>query len=400
MARVEALITPSVMRWAREHSGLSIEEAARKNVRSVEDIKAWEDGSLLPSIAQARKAAKVYKRPLAIFYLPEPPKDFETLRDFRSLPDEALRDYSPELSILVRTALEHQIWMSDFLIEEGVPPLTFVGSVSADDSPEKSALDILDKLNLSPDEQRSCYSREEALRLWINKTEEAGIFIFRQGQIELEEARGFIISDEYAPFVYLNSGDGKAAQIFTLAHELAHLWLNQSGISNLEPPRRRRLKDEDRIELLCNKIASEAVLNSKSFNAEWQKMDRSRSVEELIERLSKEFKVSEEVIARRLKDKQVLSQERYLTLREKFQIRWRQHKTTEKIRMKEIKGWPSYYTMKIFNNGYSFTKTVVSAFENGAISGREASSLLDVKVNNIPKLAVTAGIITSGRGGL
>lgn len=398
MARIEALITPSVMFWARDRSGLGIEEAAKKIGRSVEDIEAWEDGSLLPSIAQARKAAKIYKRPLAVFYLPEPPKDFETLRDFRSLPDEVPRDYSPELSILVRTALEHQIWMRDFLIEEKIHPLTFVGSVSTDDTAEKTALDITDKLDLSPDEQRSCYSREDALRLWINKTEQAGIFVFRQGQIDLEEARGFAISDEYAPFIYLNPDDAKAAQIFTLAHELAHLWLNQSGISNLEPPRRRRLNDEDKIELMCNKIASEAVLNSKSFNAEWQKMDHSRPLEELIEKLSKEFKVSEEVIARRLKEKQILSQKQYLTLREKFQIRWREYKTKEKIKLKEIKGWPSYYTMKIFNNGYSFTNTVVSAFENGAISGREASSLLDIKVNNIPKLAVTAGIITSVRG--
>lgn len=398
MARVEALITPSVMLWARERSGLSIEEAAIKIGRPVEDIKAWENSSLLPSIAQARKAAKVYKRPLALFYLPEPPKDFETLRDFRSLPDEIPRDYSSELSVLVRTALEHQIWMRDFLIEEKISPLTFVGSASTNDSAEKIALDIIDKLDLSPDEQRSCYSREEALRLWINKTEQAGIFVFRQGQIDLEEARGFIISDEHAPFIYLNSDDAKAAQMFTLAHELSHLWLNQSGISNLEPPRRRRLNDEDKIELLCNKVASEAILNSKSFNSEWQKMDRSRPVEELIEKLSREFKVSEEVIARRLKEKQILSQKQYMNLREKFQIRWREHKTREKIRMKETKGWPSYYTMKIFNNGYSFTNTVVSAFENGAISGREASGLLDIKVNNIPKLAVTAGLITSVRG--
>ena len=222
MSRIEALITPSVIQWAREQSKLSIDEAARKIRRSAEEIRGWENGSLRPSISQARKAAEVYRRPLAAFYLPEPPSEFETLRDFRSLPSAEFREYSPELSLLIRTTQYRQEWVREYLIEEGVEPLSFVGSSTLQDDPRDVANNILQVLDISSEDQQKCNSRQEALRLWLEKAEMAGIFVFRQRQIDLQEARGFLISDDFAPFVFINSDDSKAAQIFTLAHELAH----------------------------------------------------------------------------------------------------------------------------------------------------------------------------------
>ncbi len=392
MARVEALITPSVIRWARERAGLSIDQAAKKIGRPKEDIIAWETGTSLPSIPQARKASEVYKRPLAVFYLPKPPKDFDTLRDFRSLPVDYPPEYSPELALLIRTAKYRQEWMREFIIEEGVSELSFVGSVSLDDTPQNISRSILDKLNLSPEEQINCPTRYEALRLWIDKTERAGIYIFRQGQIDLKEVRGFVMCDEYAPFIYINSEDALAAQLFTLAHELAHLWLNQGGISNLEPFERNRQDDATMIEAFCNKIAAEAVLDQKIFYQKWHKQEQTLPIEEQIEYLSNIFKVSEEVIARRLMDDGHLAQTMYIDLRKLYQTRWRERKVMERQRMRNAGGGPSYYVRKVFNNGYSFTQTVISAFESGAVSGRDASNLLDVKISNIRRLSFAAGM--------
>lgn len=395
MSRVEALVTPSVMRWAREQARLRLEEAAAKIRRPVEEIQSWEDGSLRPSIAQARKASKVYRRPLAVFYLPEPPKDFETLRDFRSLPDVELGDYSPEMAFLIRITQYRQGWMREYLLNEDIEPLTFVGSASLNDSPRDVAIDILRVIRLSPEEQRKCNTRQEALRLWIEKTETAGVFVFRQRQVALAEARGFVISDDIAPFIYINSGDSKAAQIFTLAHELAHLWINLSGISNLEPLGQTLDYEIAQIEAFCNKVAAEAILEEQIFNQEWYSQDANCSLEDRIQQISRAFKVSEEAVARRLLEKGIITRERYLELRQLYQARWQDIKSRERERIKLSKGGPSYYVTTVAKNGYAFSQTVVSAFMAGAISGRDASSLLNVKVNNLRRLGETAGVHTS-----
>ena len=392
MARIEALITPSLMRWAREKARLSIEQASKKIKRPKEEIEAWEAGTSRPTIPQARKASEVYKRPLAVFYLPEPPKEFDTLRDFRILPVNYEPDYSPELSLLIRTAKFRQEWMREFLIEEGVPKIPFVGSSSLNDNPQDISRLILLELNLSPKEQINCRKRNEALRLWIDRAERAGIIIFRQGNIDLKETRGFILCDEYAPFIFINSDDAIAAQLFTLAHELAHLWLNQSGISNLEPFERSFSDESQKIEIFCNRVASETVLDRTLFNKSWCDQNTSLSIEEQIENISNTFKISEEAISRRLLDDGNINREMYLELRKIYQDRWREYKEKERQRMKSVEGGPTYYVMKVFNNGYSFTQTVISAFEGGAITGRDASSLLDVKVSNIQHLASAAGM--------
>jgi len=397
MSRVEALVTPSVIRWARETSGLSTEKAAKKLSRPVEDVEAWESGLKRPSIAQARKASEIYRRALAVFYLPEPPKDYETLRDFRCLPDDEDRKYSPELLLIMRTAIEHQQWTREFLIDEGMPPLPFVGSATVDDNPREVGEDILRVLEISPDEQCDCRSRGEALRLWMSKAEKKGIFVFRQGKIDLRQSRGFIISDEIAPFIYLNSEDAQAAQIFTLVHELAHLWLNQSGVSNIVTFGAYQSVEASMIEPFCNKVASEALLFRDRFDTEWNNLSSSMNIGDRIEKISRIFKVSEEAIARRLLEKDDITNDKYEQLREYYQDRWLELKEKERKRLEGAGGGPSFYVQKVSKNGYAFTQTVVSAFNSGAISGREASALLGVKVNHMPILALTAGFPLSSR---
>ena len=390
MPRVEALITASVLSWARKTAGMSVEEAAKKLGRPTTDIIAWEAGDKKPSIAQARKASEVFNRPLAVFYLPEPPRDFSTLRDYRSLPFEHVGEYGVRLTRLIRNVQERQLWVRDYLREEGVTPLKFVGSASCGDSAYDVSEHIRRVINIDPDEQCSCGSREEALRLWLRKTEEAGIFVFRQGGIDLTECRGFLASDDIAPFIYLNSKDAKAAQMFTLVHELAHLWINQSGVSNLE-----QFIDYSSeiyaVESFCNEVASEVLLSRTKFEIEWKRLAHLGVVEDKIENLSRIFKVSEEAVARRLLNEKYISQSRYVNLREQYQKRWRELEQTEKNHSSTKKGGPSYYKVQVVHNGYAFTRTVIAAFYGGNILGREASALLGVKLNHFSKLANAAG---------
>ncbi len=399
MAQVEALVTPSVMRWAREQARLSLDQASSKIKRCSEEIAAWEDGTLRPSIAQARKASEVYRRALAIFYLPAPPKDFETLRDYRSLPDTEIREFSAELAFLMRIAQHRQDWIRDYLITEGFESLAFVGSASTQDTPQNTADHIRQVIHVPPEEQSDCETRHEALRLWIEGSEAAGVFIFRQRRISLIEARGFLISDDISPFIFINSEDSKSAQLFTLAHELAHLCLNLSGVSNLQTRGTAIDEETGRIEVFCNRVAAYAVLDERLFSEEWKGLSARIPLEEKIRHVSGALKVSEEVVARRLLDKNLITQDTYRELRQTYQDRWEKFKAGQRERMKSSEGWPPYYVTTAARLGYAFTRTVVSGFMSGAISGRDASSLLNVKVNNLRRLGEVAGIPCINREG-
>ena len=143
----EALVTPSVMKWARERARLDISTAAHKLHRPETDIAMWESGEKRPTLAQAKKASEVYKRSLAVFYLPEPPKDFDTLKDYRLLPDQSLGEWSPELALLIRQVMVKQQWLSEYLQEIEMDKVSFIGSVTPRIAPGKLAIIIRKHLN-------------------------------------------------------------------------------------------------------------------------------------------------------------------------------------------------------------------------------------------------------------
>jgi Zn-dependent peptidase ImmA (M78 family) len=394
MSRQEALVTPSVLKWARVTAGYDISAAALKLGRPESDIEKWEAGELLPSIAQARKASEVYKRSLAVFYLPEPPKDFQTIRDFRHLPADYPREFSPGLLLLIRQVQSRQEWLKEWLQLEGAKPLKFIGSANIQTPVQNLVNSIRQVLDISPRNQMDCSSRSEALKLWIDRSELVGINMCRQGKIDCKEGRGFVLVDTYAPFIYLNTNDAMAAQLFTLVHELVHLWINSSGISNLEYFNDGGLTQEDKIEIYCNQVASAILLDQNSFVQLWNSYTGALSIEDRINKTSEVFKVSEEVVARRLLQNGIIVENKYKELRKMYADRWRKIKEEEKEKYRSSPGGPSPHLMRVHSNGRRYTQTVISAYNSGAISGRDASGLLGVKINNLQKVAKYAGVDT------
>ena len=402
MQRVEAAINPELMRWAREKSGYRnrIEDAAQKIGRTVEELKAWESGKSKPTLAQVRKASEVYKRPLAVFFLPEPPKDFDTLRDFRRLPKDIPKEYSPNLAYIIRRIQNRQRWLSEFLQSEGYPPLEFLYSPTTDNNPVSLADKIRNFVGITPKAVFQCRSREEALRLWIDETEHSGIYVCQAGnlkheRIDVEEARGATLADKYAPFIFLNARDAKAAQLFTLAHELVHLWINEPGLSNLVAPRRPNT-DTEKIEIFCNIVAAEILVPQVLFKSLMQTV-REYSIEEQIRNLSIKFKVSQEVIARRLLDFGNITQKTYMQLARKFRQELIEQKEKEEQEIKTKKVIINYNLLKIINNGRTFTKTVINAYKNGEISGIVTANLLEMKLNKLPTVADMLHLPLTGR---
>ena len=376
----EALVTPSVMKWARERARLDISTAAHKLHRPETDIAMWESGEKRPTLAQAKKASEVYKRSLAVFYLPEPPKDFDTLKDYRLLPDQSLGEWSPELALLIRQVMVKQQWLSEYLQEIEMDKVSFIGSVTPRIAPGKLAIIIRKHLNLDISEQIKCREPREAFNLWIEHAEMAGVNICRQGGIESEEARGFALTDEYAPFVYINSNDSFAGRLFTLVHELAHLWINQPGISNMIGDYRRARRPDAQIEYYCNQVAGKTLVDDSILLSQWKVRDSDESLIDQVQQIARYFSVSEEVVARSLLEQNSISRREYRDLRSHYLREW------EKYKKKKTSGFLVYGQRRVLENGNYFSQTVLGAYQQGRLLARDASGLLHVKVNHFDQL--------------
>jgi len=390
---VEALITPEVIRWARETAKMTLEEAAFKFKRPTDVIEGWESGKIRPTLPQVRRASTVYKRPLAVFYLPNPPEDFQTLRDFRSFGGQRVQAYSAQLDLLIREARYRQERVKEIVIAEGSERLGFVGSKKITDDPQLIAKEIRQNLKITYEQQKAFKTTREAFKIWMLKAEDMGIFIFRRRTVKTKEARGFLISDDYAPLIFINSDDSDSGQIFTLVHELGHLWLGISGVSDLEVASLSGNEDIQRIEIFCNRVASNVLIEQQVFSQEWAATEMYNQTRPRIEEIAKTFKVSREMIARRLLDNKVISNDFYQELRHEYHDKYIESKEKKDQKMRDSEGGPSYYRKTASNLGHSLIRTVVAAYLNGTVSARDATDILSVKINNMRNLAKEVGLL-------
>src|SRR5215218_9773354 len=235
--RIHISLQPEVLRWARERSGLGIEELARKVGVKPARVEEWEKSGRI-SLVQIDKLAHHTHTPLGFLYLPEPVEDRLPISDFRTFGDRPLRRPSPELLDTVHMMQRRQAWMRDELIEEGSEPLSFVGSADLAEEPTAVARDMRSHLQLESGWADSEHTWTDALFQLRAHVEAAGVFVVLNGvvannthrKLDPEEFRGFALVDEYAPLIFVNNADYKAAQMFTLVHELAHVWTGTEGV--------------------------------------------------------------------------------------------------------------------------------------------------------------------------
>ncbi|MFC1743115.1 ImmA/IrrE family metallo-endopeptidase [Candidatus Riflebacteria bacterium] len=383
----KALINPILLKWARDKAGYSVADVAKKMGKAEDIILKWESGAKSPTISQTRKLADIYKRPLAVFFLSEVPMDFSVLKDFRRLPLGMEPSFSPELRLLMRQAQNHQEWVEDYYAAKKYRKLKFIGSASINIPSLSLAEKIRKVLGIPLNFYKTLPSKPDALRIWIEKIEQAGIFVFQSGKVAPTEARGFAVSSQRAPFIFLNSKDPASARIFTLLHEVVHIWINETGVSNLMPVFAGQ-RQVDKIEVFCNKTAGEILVPSKLLKDIWLPEEAKHNFKQHLSTVADLFKVSREVIARRLLTSKFINQEKYLEIREFLIKEW---DTIQKKR-KSAPGGPPYARMVILNNGKSFSSLVLSTYINGEITGRDISDLLNVNLKNIPKIVSELGI--------
>jgi Zn-dependent peptidase ImmA (M78 family) len=377
-------ITPTVIKWARETAHIRIEDAAYKIQVSAEKLTRWEDGTEQPTIKQAEKLAKIYKRPLALLFLPDIPKDFQPLQDFRR---KGTLPLSTASIFIIRELQEKQAWMSDFLVENNENPLSFVGKYTTDTRPEIVAADILKILNINPKH----YSYDNPIKEWILKAEGKGIFISRTSfihsrmKLDSDELQGFAIADKYAPFIFVNSDDWNTAQLFTLVHELAHIWIAESGISN-EIESIFQSKAIHPVEKFCNEVSAIALMPSGYMKSLDSSVFESASD---IYGLSGKLGISTFAFIIRALKMQLISMKKYLSLKDLAEKEFREYLSKEeekKAKQKKKDGGPSPYLLRLNKNSRLFTQIILDSYKGGAISSSDASGLLNTKINKFNKL--------------
>lgn len=383
----KAYITPNVLKWARESARMSEEIACAKVSVSIEKLKEWENGINLPTIRQAQTLAKAYKRPFALLFLPEIPRDFQPLQDFRK---SGSKPFNTSSIFIIRETQQKQSWIRDLYEENREEKLSFVGKFNIRDNPEFVAKDILKILNINP----SNYQSDNPIKEWIEKAESKGIFISRTSfihsrlKLDSEELQGFAISDEFAPFVFINSDDWNAPQLFTLVHELAHIWIAESGISNeIE----QNVKDKDKyhpVELFCNEVAANALIPKEIIN-NLDNVTFKNSKE--IFKSAKNLGVSSFAFLVRAYNLNLINYAEYQSLKKEAEYEFgeflkREAEKKAKQKEKENKGGPNYFLLQLNRNSRLFTQTVLDTFRGGGIEPSLASNLLNVQINKFQKL--------------
>jgi Zn-dependent peptidase ImmA (M78 family)/DNA-binding XRE family transcriptional regulator len=374
--RTEALINPDILVWARRTSHYDLETAAQKAKVGREELRQWESGDARPSIPQLRKLANVYKRPLALFYLAEPPLDFKPIEDYRRLDPDFELTVSPELALEIRKAHTRREIALDAAEELDEIPQPFQLVLENRRDAEAAGQELRRFLEVSIPEQQSWRSRGDAYSRWRRVFEARGILTFQMTRVAVQEARGFSFHDRLFPFVATNGADADAGRVFTLFHELAHLGLKESALCDL----REDTSAEQNDEIFCNHVAGAAlvprdVLLSHSIvtghrGSEWQDGE--------LRKLANRFNVSREVVLRRLLIAGRTTISFYRTMRKQF--------AEEAAARPKSDGGPLRHDLIRAQVGDQFANLVRSAWHNDIYTLRDVSDYLGLKIRHIKPL--------------
>jgi len=362
MARIS--INRNLLQWARDRSGLSEEVLERKFPK----LPQWEEGSILPTMKQIEDFARKTRTPVGYFFLSEPPEERLPIPHFRTV-DDRHESPSPELLDTVYTMQQRQEWMREFLIEQGQSPLPFYGSASRDDDPMNIANDIKRVMNLSNEWAAQQNTWTDALRHLRQVIEDAGILVVANGivgnnthrKLNVGEFRGFVLADEYAPLIFVNASDSKAAQMFTLAHEIAHIWFGASAAFDL----RQLQPADDPTEQACNKVAAELLVPAEQMREAWQ---TARSDDEPFQAIARRFKVSVLVAARRALDLTLIGREEFFEF-------YRDYMNDERRRIQKTSDGGDFYTSQNLRVGRRFADAVMRAVKESRLSYYDAYKL-------------------------
>ncbi|MBI1904344.1 MAG: ImmA/IrrE family metallo-endopeptidase [Planctomycetia bacterium] len=377
-SQLKADVTPQVLKWARESLQLSVEEVAKRVRRPTEAVRRWESGEESPTFATAEKLAALYKRPIAVFFLPRAPEEPAPPTDFRRLTGAAESRLSLRFRLVLRTAR----WLQNValgLAADLNEPSARIGRAKPSEDPCNVAQRERDRLGISVAEQLSWERPGAAFRRWRESLEQQGIVVL-QFSFPMDDARGFSLNGADRPVIVVNAADALTARCFTLFHEFAHLLLRQPGVCTPEPGALRGKSGPlAHVEQFCNQFASEFLVPAAEFAKRVGSRDKWDDKD--LEPVAKEWKVSRQVIWHRLHALQYVSAGEYRLRLEKWQGRPPPAKPPRK-----------YFAMAapkraVRERGRFFAQLVLTARQRGLITASDESDFLGIKVRDLPRMA-------------
>jgi Zn-dependent peptidase ImmA (M78 family) len=365
-----AAIRPELLRWARLRAGV---DDIGELLGRFPKLAAWEAGEVQPTLKQLEAFARAVHVPIGYLFLPAPPEEPLPIPDFRTLGGRAVRRASPDLLDMLYACQERQGWYRDFALTMRLSEAAFVGSASLRDRPEDAAGRMVRTLGFDVAARAACRTWEEALRLFIAQADAAGVLVMVSGVVlsnnrralDPEEFRGFALADARAPLVFINGADTKSGQMFTLAHELAHLWLGASAVSDAGAAPLNGHRAE---EVWCNAVAAELLVPLAALRP---LLRADEAVDDALQRLARHFKVSTLVVLRRLLDAGALA-------RPAFDGAW----ASESARLRALAsagaGGGDFYRTTLSRVSRRFARALVESTLEGQTLYRDAFRMLGV----------------------
>ncbi len=381
MAQTVSGINPRVLVWARNQSGLTVDDVAARMKKDPATVEGWEKGESAPTYSQLERLAYVlYKRPLALFFFPEPPSEPSPNKSFRTLPESEAEKLAPDTRLKLREARAFQLSLIE--LNNGINPAErkiFRNiAVSANAVEQAPYIASLTRSYLGSEVETRAEWRLTAE--WFKRcramVEGAGVYVFK-GPFAQKEVSGFCLYDDEFPLIYINNSTAFTRQVFTLFHELAHILLHINGISQLDDSYIDRLTGNDKqIEVFCNRFAAELLVPSDHFKA---RIENFAPDERFVDKLAKEYKVSREVVLRRFLELGRVTPRQY----EEAVERWNEEFES---RSKRPSGGGNYYATQIAYLGEKYLDLAFSRYHQGAIDEQRLADFLGVSAQNVSNL--------------
>lgn len=379
MFRVE--VAPSLFGWAVERSRVDADELRRKHPK----LDEWQAGTTSPTFRQLEKFAKDTRTPFGHFFLPEPPGERLPVADFRTVSDASDASPSADLLATVYSMQQRQAWLRESLLDDAADSLPFVGIAGLADEAHAVGREMRSALGLDDGWAAGVRSWQDAVGELRRAIERLGVMAVINGvvgnnthrKLSVEEFRGFALVDEHAPLIFVNGADAKSAQMFTLAHELAHVWLGAEGLSGFDS----LLPGGTDVEEWCDQAAAEFLVPARQFRERWP---GARNRPDRYEELARAFKVSPIVAARRALDLKFVSRGAFFDFYNAYARR--------ELRRGASSGGGDFYNNQNSRVGKLFATHVMHAAMEGRVGFKEAYDLTGLRGGSFQEYARRLGV--------
>lgn len=369
-------INSTILTWARERNGFSVEELAEKTDLSPYEIEMWEAGIEAPSYDRLEDIADQLKTPIAVFFFPEPPNLDDPKKKFRRLPDYEFDRLSSDTIQTIYLAQAYQDSLAELASGELPEKQIFRDLSPKSVSVKKLAESARAYLGITTKQQFSFRSSESAFKAWRHAFELAGVFTFKDS-LEDRFVSGFCLLHERFPVIMVNNSNSFSRQLFTIAHELGHILFGVHGITDVDEKYFDLMEQADReLEIKCNEFAAHLLVPEEEFRKDMVSFRAAGP--EIIPQIAQKYSVSREVVLRRLFEHKLVTSETYDALSKQW--------NKDYLRSRTEKPGGDYYRTRLAYLGEGFTHLAFERFYEGRLNKVQVATHLNINARNIDKL--------------